>query len=163
MKRSKTSRSGPPKEPFFNLDGRTMPVWNKTATPVDGFCRRADPADALPRYLVATRTDGESFKLVKPTFIAIHVEGIFGDLEGVQNLREGSLLLHTSSGAQLERLLKCNHFGEIPLKVEPHGTLNEIRGVIFHRDLNNCTDDALRSDCERRGIRYVEFKPSSGK
>ena len=155
MKRSRTPRGGTPKKPFLKSKSTSMPVWDKAATPVDGYRHRADPADALPRYLVATRTDGESFKLVKPTFIALHVEGIFGDLEGVQKLREGSLLLHTSSGAESERLLKCNHFGEIPMKLETHGTLKEIRGLIFHRNLTNCTEDDLRADCERRGIRYV--------
>jgi len=61
MKRSKASRGGTPKKPFFNSQLSNPPVWKKAATPMEGFRRRDEPADVSPRYLVATRTDGESF------------------------------------------------------------------------------------------------------
>jgi len=104
------------------------------------------------KFLVATRTDGGDFKLVKSILFLRHIEGVYGELEEVKKMRNGSLLLKTRFVAQVTELLKCDHFGDIPVKVEEHKTLNQVRSVISHRDLILNTDEEFLEDMRHRNV-----------
>ncbi|XP_067005636.2 trichohyalin [Anabrus simplex] len=47
-----------------------------------------------------------------------NIEGVYSKIEDLKKMCNGSLLLETRTALQADQLLKCDHFGEIPVKVE---------------------------------------------
>jgi hypothetical protein len=92
---------------------------------------------ASRKYLVIRCSkEGETLTKVSPFLIHKVLSGaVPGDLESVKKLRDGSLLVKTSSDKQSEKLLALKRLHDIPVVVEPHRGLNTCRGVISCYDL----------------------------
>ncbi|KAJ8927484.1 hypothetical protein NQ314_020052 [Rhamnusium bicolor] len=56
------------------------------------------------------------------------------------------LLVETVSNPQSKRLQKIERFADIPVEVIPHGTLNVSKGVIFCRNLLNCSLEEIEEN-----------------
>lgn len=163
MKRLKVSHAGGRTAPAvlnggfgnFNAEQYNPTSFPSLATPWEE--RRAKQQGELysPRYLVCTRSDGDSFSGTKPLFFVQHLEDKFGEVAALSKMKNGSVLVTTASSAQSRALLACAKLGDIPVVFTPHKNLNSVQGLIFHRDLLLQTDDELRADLERRGVRFV--------
>lgn len=125
------------------------------ATPWEEGQARRLGAKPFPRYLVCTRTDGDTFTNTKPLFFVEHIEDKFGEVDSVSKMRSGALLIKTTSADQSAALRSCTHLGSVPVSIVPHQSLNMVQGIIFHRDLLLQTDDELRDNLARRGVHFV--------
>lgn len=77
---SKRSRS------HFNAQKYDSKAFPSLATPWEER-KSNDGATYSPRFLVCTRTDGESFLATKPQFFVEHLEDKFGEVEGLSKMR----------------------------------------------------------------------------
>lgn len=139
------SVGGPPYQPSLNVRSkrkRFAPV-----TLVDN-----DECDRVPRFLVVTRVDGESFYNVNPFVISDAIENSAGEVEFMRKLRNGSILIKTKTEAQSKLILSMTAVGPHGIKVSSHGSLNFSKGIIFQRDLTTATDEELKSKLEKRGV-----------
>ena len=66
--------------------------------------------------------------------------------KSVNRYRSGDLLIEVSSADESSRLGNAEHFGGLPVNVEPHETLNSSKGVIKSRDLDTCSEADLVSE-----------------
>lgn len=163
MKRLKVSHAGGRAAPAvlnsgngsFNAEKYDPTSFPSLATPWEERKAKQQGEMYSPRYLVCTRSDGDSFSGTKPLFFVQHLEDKFGEVAALSKMKNGSVLVTTASSAQSRALLACTKLGDIPVVFTPHKNLNSVQGLIFHRDLLLQTDDELRADLERRGVRFV--------
>ena len=101
------------------------------ATPWEEGQARRLGAKPFPRYLVCTRTDGDTFTNTKPLFFVEHIEDKFGEVDSVSKMRSGALLIKTTSADQSAALRSCTHLGSVPVSIVPHQSLNMVQGYHF--------------------------------
>jgi hypothetical protein len=97
-----------------------------------------------PRFVLIQGTN-EDLPISKLSCFAIKkgVEGCAGTVCDVKKLRNGSILVEAERKSQSDNLLKLKFFVDRPVKVEPHRTLNSCKGVIWCRDLLDCSDEEI--------------------
>lgn len=127
---------------------------------VGSLLKKSDPINrekvgSVPRFLVVGRTDGGNFEQVNPFIIFKTLNGIVGELRNIKKIKEG-LLLETVSPAQARRLMEMKQFIQYEVEVKPHGRLNLCKGIIFCRDLLNCTDEEIRQELSKQDV--IEVK-----
>nr|CAH7763724.1 unnamed protein product [Callosobruchus chinensis] len=113
-----------------------------------------ETAEFLPRFLLVKRTgegSPEGFNKISPFIISRTLYGLVGEVRSVKKVREG-LLVHTVSNAQTKRLLNVNKFSEFDVSITPHSTLNKSKGVIYCKDLLNCSVDEIKDELKSVGV-----------
>lgn len=63
--------------------------------------------------------------------------------------------METKTNNQSRRLLEIRKFGDFVVEVKAHGTLNTSKGVVFCRDLLNCTLEEITEELQDQGVLYV--------
>lgn len=104
----------------------------------------------LPRFLVIKKKEGD-FSKDSPFLINKLLFGIVGNLKSVRKSREG-LIVETVSASQAGKLLRTKRLGETDVEVIAHQTLNVSRGVIYCRDLLNCTLEEIKEELQGQGV-----------
>jgi hypothetical protein len=70
-----------------------------------------------------------------------------GQPKAIRKLRNGTLLVEASNVAQSRKYLKMtSFFDQVPVTVEPHATLNSCKGVIYCRELLDCSLDEIKKE-----------------
>ncbi|XP_031332884.1 uncharacterized protein LOC116163173 [Photinus pyralis] len=110
----------------------------------------SEKEDIVPRFLVLKRKEGD-FTNVSPFLISKTIYGIIGNVKEVKKVK-GELCIETVSSKQSKQMLKCERFAGFEIVVEPHKTLNTSRGVVFCRDLLNCSLDEIRDNLSSQGV-----------
>ncbi|MBJ3201368.1 hypothetical protein JGB54_23085, partial [Salmonella enterica subsp. enterica serovar Agona] len=115
-----------------------------------------------PRFLLIHSTD-PALQLAKrsPFFIQKVFQALAGSPKSVKRLRSRDFLVETASDAHSELLLSTTLFGDVPVSVSPHGSLNSSRGVISEIDLIDCTEEELVSELQSQGVvaaRRINFR-----
>jgi hypothetical protein len=88
-----------------------------------------------------------------PFFIIKELQGIAGAVRTVRKLRNGTLLVETSSDKQSQQILKAASFGNLyKITVQPHSSLNTSRGVISCSDLVYATDAEIKEELASQGV-----------
>lgn len=108
----------------------------------------------IPRFLLVKRKNSENeenFDKVNPFIISKVIYGLIGEINSVRKVKDG-LLVHTKSDNQANRMLKVTKFNDIEVEVVPHGTLNISKGVIFCKDLLNCTVEEILENLKSIGV-----------
>ncbi|CAH1099786.1 unnamed protein product [Psylliodes chrysocephalus] len=111
----------------------------------------------VPRFLLVKRKDKdnvESFDKVSPFLIAKSIYGLIGDTNSIRKTEDG-LIIHTKSDKQSSRMLNVTKLNDIDVIVTPHGTLNISKGVIYCKDLLNCSIEEILSNLEHEGVTDV--------
>lgn len=103
-----------------------------------------------PRFLLVKRKD-DNFEKVSPFVISKTLYGLIGETKNVKKVKDG-ILVETKSNSQSKRLLQVKKFGEYIVEVIPHNTLNTCKGVIFCRDLLNCTIEEITEELQDQGV-----------
>lgn len=109
----------------------------------------------VPRFLIMKKIDGTDFSKVSPFLIHKTMYGLIGEIKMLKKIKDG-LLVETVSNAQSNRLLKTERFADMPVVVIPHGTLNISKGVIFCRDLLNCSLVEIEENLRDKGVTEVK-------
>lgn len=132
------SGEGPHKTPSFN-----------TAS--------TETAEVVPRFLVVKSTeDGmENFSNISPFVIMKNMYGLIGETHLIKKVKDG-LLVQTKSEKQSKRLIEVTRFAGKSVKVEAHPTLNISKGVVFCRDLLNCTLEEILEELKNSGVIQVK-------
>lgn len=114
----------------------------------------SETAETTPRFLVVKRTDGEDFSKVSPFVISKSLYGLLGKVSNVKKIKEG-LLVETVSNNQAKRLLNVERLSTFPVEITPHRSLNTCKGVIYNRDLLNCTCEEIAEELRPQGVTHV--------
>ncbi|XP_046399925.1 uncharacterized protein LOC124166437 [Ischnura elegans] len=85
-----------------------------------------------------------ALKKVSPFVIAKVIQGLVGDVKTAKRLRSGSLLIQVNNSRQAKRLLEVKEFFQVPVKVDPHRSLNTCDGVVTSWDLSDCTEEEIK-------------------
>ena len=104
-----------------------------------------------PRFLVIKKTDGTDFSRVSPFLIHKAIYGLIGEVKMLKKTFEG-LLVETTSSAQSKRLLKVERLVDFPVTVSSHISLNSSKGVIYCRDLLNCSITEIEENLKENGV-----------
>lgn len=107
-----------------------------------------------PRFLIIRKSQGD-FSRESPFLIQKLLFGIVGNLKNIRKINEG-LLVETVSSAQSTRLLNTKRLGENTIVVEPHKSLNVVKGVVVCRDLLNSTIEEITEGLKSQGV--IEVK-----
>lgn len=100
--------------------------------------------DAYKRYLMIKRANGD-FQRESPFAIAKSIYEAVGRVKEVQKVR-GELLVEVYSAKQSTLLQQLKILSGSDIIVYPHHSLNFSRGVVFCRDLLNCTIEEIVSE-----------------
>ena len=81
------------------------------------------------------------------------VELITGSpVSSITSLRSGGILVKAVTQQQSKSLLNATMFIDIPIKAEPHKTLNTSRGILRCRNLRDCTDEEISTNLAAQGV-----------
>ena len=102
----------------------------------------------VPLFLSARHgEEGKNLQHVSPFLINKAFVGAGGSPKSIRKLRNGTLLIEATNEKQAKTFLKMRSFyNQIPIVVEPHTTLNTSKGVVFSRDLLDCTVDEIKEE-----------------
>ena len=110
-----------------------------------------------PRYLVVQSTTEQPLK-INPFVVAKAVQGIAGEVTSAKRLRSGSYLIQCANRQQSVNLLAAKTFGEVPVKVEPHRTLNSSKGILRDRDriMTDMSESDIASELKSQNVTHVK-------
>lgn len=104
-----------------------------------------------PKFLIITRQEGD-FTTVSPFLIAKTLKSCLGSLaKSVKKVSKG-LLVEVDSPDHTARLLQLQTFGDLPVTVTPHDTLNHCKGVVVCRDLLTVSEDEIVTELGHVGV-----------
>lgn len=139
------------------------PVASMEANPSKRLCMENVTQKDYPSYLVMSSIEEGALKKVSPFVIAKVIQGLVGDVKTAKRLRSGSLLIEVNNSRQAKRLLELTDFFQVPVKVEPHRSLNTCDGVITSWDLSDCTEEEIKeglSDQKVISVRRLKTRRS---
>ncbi|KAF8783497.1 hypothetical protein HNY73_013652 [Argiope bruennichi] len=90
----------------------------------------------------------DKLKNMSPFLIQKYIQSTAGNVSSVKKLRSGDLLIETATPKHSEQLLAIKNFGDAPIEVSGHKTLNYTRGVIFSMDLTMVSDEEFVSELQ---------------
>lgn len=109
-----------------------------------------------PKYVLMKRTalnEQKTLTSVSPFLVMKCIEHAAGKPKTVKLLRDGSLLIHTTSKKQADKLYKLTSLtDEIQVHVAEHPTLNCSKGTIFCRDIIISTDDEIKEGLKDQNV-----------
>ena len=110
--------------------------------------------EQYPKYLMVISTDqNTSLRTMSPFILADLIDhAAHGKIANATKLANEYILLETNSPAQSKSLLESTHWGNIPVKITPHNSLNFCKGVIKTPDIKMCTDDEIVAQLYDQGV-----------
>ena len=87
------------------------------------------------KYLVISAEDS-ALARASPFLVDKTIQSIAGTVTNVTKQRNGNLMVECAKKQQSLNLLKCDHIGDIKVKVSPHVSLNTSRGILRDREKN---------------------------
>lgn len=122
------------------------------------FSKNQKLSDLLdgPKYVVMQRNENNgqrTLSSVSPFLVMKAIEICAGKPKNVKLLRDGSLLILTTTKKQAEKLYKLKSLSdEIQVKVSEHKTLNLSKGTIYCRDIIVSTDDEIKEALKEQNV-----------
>ncbi|XP_077527730.1 uncharacterized protein LOC144139166 [Haemaphysalis longicornis] len=110
----------------------------------------------FPRFHVIHSSDEEkTARLVSPFLVAKTLTATIGEGYKIKKLANGDLLLEVLYKHQLDKLSALTSFGEIPVTVSEHRSLNTVRGVISDDDLKYVSEEELLEGLKEQNVTNV--------
>ena len=75
-----------------------------------------------------------------------------GSLKSVKLLYKGDILVETDKATYSKMLLGLTQLAGVPVKVNPHRSLNVSRGVIRSRDIAGCSVEEIVEELRPQGV-----------
>ncbi|GBL88620.1 putative RNA-directed DNA polymerase from transposon X-element [Araneus ventricosus] len=105
----------------------------------------------LPKFLVLHNEEGK-LKNMSPFLIQKHIYTFAGNVQSIKKMKSGDLLVESSSLKQSEQLLSIAKFGDIPVTVSAHASLNYTRGVMSSDEFLMVSDAEFISELEAQKV-----------
>lgn len=104
------------------------------------------------RFFILKREEG-TFAQIPPFFIPKVIQSLIGNPKCVKKkLRSGDILIKVENDKQAENLKKCKSFGNMPINVLVHNTLNSSRGVMFEPDLLYISEEEILENLRDQNV-----------
>ncbi|XP_055949667.1 uncharacterized protein LOC129983960 [Argiope bruennichi] len=101
----------------------------------------------FPKFLVIHGKD-DKLKNMSPFLIQKYIQSTTGNVRSVKKRRSGDLLIESTTPKESEQLLAIKNFGDAPIEVPGHKTLNYTRGVVSSMDLIMVSDEEFVSELQ---------------
>ena len=113
--------------------------------------------DDWAKFLIIAAEDRALAK-ASPFLVDKTIQSVAGTVTNVTKQRNGNLLVECAKKQQSLILLKCDHIGDIKVKVSPHLTLNTSRGILRDRErnLHLLADDVILDGLKNQGVIAVK-------
>lgn len=135
--------------PFPPLPDRSLKRGRTEVTP--DFL--APHMDNFPRYHVIHSEDTEKpARGISPFLVAKCLEQTLGLGHKVTKMASGDLLLEIFSKAQHDKLSSIETFGETPVTITEHKSMNTVRGVVSDDDLIALTEAELLDGWKKQNV-----------
>lgn len=105
----------------------------------------------LPRHLVVTPLEGQSFERCSPFKVADAFQALVGNIKNCRKVKE-CLFIETITATQSMTLLSLTEFMGKPVSVSAHRTRNLCKGVIRDRELTYTTEEELVERLRSQGV-----------
>ncbi|GBN24598.1 hypothetical protein AVEN_220058-1 [Araneus ventricosus] len=105
----------------------------------------------LPKFLVL-HNEEDKLRNMSPFIIQKHIYTFAGIVQSVKKMKSGDLLVESSSLRQSEQLLSITKFGDIPITVSAHASLNYTRGVMLSDEFLMVSDSEFVSELEAQKV-----------
>ncbi|XP_062598685.1 uncharacterized protein LOC134260118, partial [Saccostrea cucullata] len=113
-----------------------------------------------PRFITLEAQLSENYTKpltkVSPFVIQKGIQGIIGTPKSVKKLKSGALLLEVSKKQQSTSLLALKTLADIPVIGKVHSGLNQSKGILYDRDLDDIPEQEIQSELESQGVISVK-------
>ncbi|GBN22706.1 hypothetical protein AVEN_68042-1 [Araneus ventricosus] len=107
-------------------------------------------------FILKRCSDKETFHNASPFVIAKALSASVGEVKTTHKLRSGYLLVEVSSPKQAKQIIKLKSLSNLPISVQPHGTLNSSKGVISVGELFNDTVEHILEELRPQSVKQVQ-------
>ncbi|GBN57716.1 hypothetical protein AVEN_151348-1, partial [Araneus ventricosus] len=107
-------------------------------------------------FILKICSDNETFHNVSLFVVAKALSTSVGEVKTTRKLRFGDLLVEVSSPKQAKQIIKLKSLSNIPISVQPHGTLNSSKGVISVGELFNDTVEHILEELRPQSVKQVQ-------
>ncbi|XP_046685447.1 uncharacterized protein LOC124371177 [Homalodisca vitripennis] len=103
-----------------------------------------------PLFLVLShKEDGKTLTKVSPFLIHKSLVACGGQPKSIRKLRNGTILVEAANCIQSKKFLKMtSFFDQVPITVQPHASLNSSKGIVFCRDLMDCSEEEIKDELQ---------------
>ena len=106
-----------------------------------------------PHFLVIQAISPEKpLTSLSPFAIAKSIQGLAGRPKQVKHLRSGDILVEVEKESHYKNLIKTSMLVNIPVKISPHRTLNNITGVIRCSELKFTPVEDIVDNLKEQGV-----------
>lgn len=111
----------------------------------------------VPLYLtVKHEKEGQTLAKISPFVINKAIVGAGGQPASIRKLRDGTLLVEAVNEVQASKILKMkSFFDQVSVTVEPHATLNSSKGIMYCRELLDCTLEEVKAELKSQLVSDV--------
>ena len=97
----------------------------------------------FPKFIIIIPTGSKTISDLSPFWIQKALQASIGTLTSVRKTQAGHLLIQTANAHYSRRLLALTDLAGVPVRAEPHRTLNSCKGVIRCSDLKGLTKNKI--------------------
>lgn len=125
------------------------------------FTKNSKLSDVIdgPKFILMKRNDNNShltLASVNPFLVVKVIENTAGRTKSTKLLRDGTLLIQTTSKKQADKLFTLKQLNDtIHVTVSEHPTLNQSKGTIFCRNILACSDDEIKDGLKEQHVSDV--------
>ena len=116
-------------------------------------------ASSFTRFLVIEPAKAEYTIPTHPIAVSKSIAIFVSKPKEVKRMRSGALLVEVQNKKESENLCKMEKILDIPVKVSPHRTLNQSKGIIRSSDLDEVSEEDLLSEIKDQGVMAVKRIP----
>ena len=110
----------------------------------------------FPRFLVIEAADSTKPIPSHPIAVSKSISIYVTKPKDVKKMRSGALLVEVESHKQAQNLMKMDKIIDTPVKVSPHRSLNQCRGIIKSAELDHVSEDELLSEIRNQHATNVK-------
>lgn len=141
---------------FPPLSNRPLTKRGRTEDTLNIFMKRQE---VFPRFHVIHCEKDKNARTISPFVVSKCLTEILDRGYKATRMASGDLLLEVVNKAQYEKLSNLVSFGNTPVSVTPHRSLNSSRGVVSDQDLLDLTEsELLEGWSEQQVIRVQRIK-----
>ncbi|XP_077505532.1 uncharacterized protein LOC144115177, partial [Amblyomma americanum] len=110
----------------------------------------------FPKYhIVHSARKEKPARLISPFIVSKALTDSLGPKYKVTKLASGDLLLELVGITQISKLADIETFGDIPVSVTPHRSLNTLRGIISDNDFLHLTEEEMLEGLSEQNVTNV--------
>ena len=106
-------------------------------------CSTTPESQNFPKFIIIIPTGQKTISDLSPFRIQKALQASIGTVTSVRKTQAGHLLIQTANAHYSRKLLALTDLAGVPVRAEPHQTLNSCKGVIRCSDLKGLTKDEI--------------------